>query len=625
MLIFCNSLLDELDEDLLLELDQVVRDNQLAYLPFARSGRAEAMLFEKYPELVERIGRTRQAKIDAIVLSNKYAAADGRATTSFRAQSLEEVASSPSFGQKARRKSRDVNRSEPESPSITPTLKGKASAADLMFDMSDGDDDALRSTRKSPTGQDQFKSLDDLPGTGAISPNRTERVLGSPSPHDAMSLNATPSSFKTPPPPRSSARPWGTAPLVANKIDLKDVLAQGSAGPSNLSLGLFAQAAQAKREEKISGSFSAKISQKERKRLQQAQQQVTNEIKSDGRDNMPELPWQTAGKLTKELSTTVVSQKPAAPQPARTASTPQLTIRQTLARTSPAATPKFTPASPQRTPQQQRTVSGSFPSPAESSTAPKQPATPGRPTSSSSSKPIATPHSIRHTPLPQPSFSSPTQGLSIKDILSQQQAEKDYVKDAVAKRSLQDIQQEQEFQEWWDAESKRVMEEEEQRKRTEMKAVRGGRGGRGGKSGGAKKGKQPKEKAENETAKANEKAKQPKDKHKAEGGTANAKDKEKVLHFAPAASAEASTSAGARSNENSGKGGRLKGGSGRGGRGGAASDARCGKATSSQPQPTLSQPQPAPSQPQTKKHLHASAAEFMPVFTPTPASPARPA
>jgi len=47
------------------------------------------------------------------------------------------------------------------------------------------------------------------------------------------------------------------------------------------------------------------------------------------------------------------------------------------------------------------------------------------------------------------------------DILSQQQAEKISVKEAVAKRSLQEIQQEQEFQAWWDQESRRAIEEEE--------------------------------------------------------------------------------------------------------------------------------------------------------------------
>ncbi|KAL8810050.1 MAG: hypothetical protein Q9200_002883 [Gallowayella weberi] len=52
-----NHLLNELDEDLLLELDVVVRQNQLARLPIARSGRAEVELLDSYPQLAEIIER----------------------------------------------------------------------------------------------------------------------------------------------------------------------------------------------------------------------------------------------------------------------------------------------------------------------------------------------------------------------------------------------------------------------------------------------------------------------------------------------------------------------------------------------------------------------------------------
>ena len=69
------------------------------------------------------------------------------------------------------------------------------------------------------------------------------------------------------------------------------------------------------------------------------------------------------------------------------------------------------------------------------------------------------------------------------DILSQQQTEKDIIKEAVAKRSLQEIQQEQEFQEWWDQESRKIMEEEATAKNPSSSA-RGGRGGRARGRGG---------------------------------------------------------------------------------------------------------------------------------------------
>ena len=112
-----------------------------------------------------------------------------------------------------------------------------------------------------------------------------------------------------------------------------------------------------------------------------------------------------------------------------------------------------------------------------------------------STDPILTPRSVRHIPLPQHSPTSPSQHLSMMEILSLQEAEKTSIRDAAAKRSLQEIQQEQEFQQWWDQESRRVIEEEAQTKRlldrAAKSAARGrgskGRGGRGGKAKGQEK------------------------------------------------------------------------------------------------------------------------------------------
>jgi len=80
----------------------------------------------------------------------------------------------------------------------------------------------------------------------------------------------------------------------------------------------------------------------------------------------------------------------------------------------------------------------------------------------------------------------------MSDIIGQQKREQDLVKEAVAKRSLQEIQEEQAFQEWWDKESRRAQEEETARgepaqpaaakkgsSRGRGKRGRGGGGGRG--------------------------------------------------------------------------------------------------------------------------------------------------
>ena len=125
-----------------------------------------------------------------------------------------------------------------------------------------------------------------------------------------------------------------------------------------------------------------------------------------------------------------------------------MTMRQTVAGTPP--------ANKSDTPRQSRSVSAPTVTPANP--APRQI------------------QSIRHAPAPVSPNLSATQS-SMADILSQQQTEKIAVKEAVAKRSLQEIQQQQEFEEWFDSESRRVQEEEAQAAATV--ARRDGRSKRG--------------------------------------------------------------------------------------------------------------------------------------------------
>jgi inhibitor of Bruton tyrosine kinase len=129
-----NHLLDDLDEDLLLELDDVVRGNQLACLPFAKSGRAEMLLHERYPSLAGDIDEERQRRARDLTFRSSIRDEDSRLSSSFRTRvgSLDDnVLPSPSQ-EKSRRKSK-MSQNAPFSPAIRP----KDSAADLMFSMDD--------------------------------------------------------------------------------------------------------------------------------------------------------------------------------------------------------------------------------------------------------------------------------------------------------------------------------------------------------------------------------------------------------------------------------------------------------------------------------------------------------
>jgi len=55
----------------------------------------------------------------------------------------------------------------------------------------------------------------------------------------------------------------------------------------------------------------------------------------------------------------------------------------------------------------------------------------------------------------------PSLHLSLADIIEQQEAEQAFLKGKVEKRSLEDIQQEQEFMDWWEKECERVRAESE--------------------------------------------------------------------------------------------------------------------------------------------------------------------
>ncbi|KAJ4295418.1 hypothetical protein N0V90_007430 [Kalmusia sp. IMI 367209] len=461
-----NGSLDELDSDLLSELDHVVRENQLAYLPFTRSGRAEALLFDKYPELAEKIERGKRAKIDAIVLSNKFSEGDGPVSTSFRAQSLEELSVSPLRQRNRRRASRE-GKLEAESPAATPALKAKNSVADLMFEMSDGEDDhdpitAIRQPQFAPLAVKQAVAdpvgSPEVAWANARKKDTQSSLDASVGAYPTLGTQSSMSSQTVV--ERTPGRPWGSTPLAGTKLDLRDIMAQTTgATPSNLTLGLSQQ----EKERKVSGSTHAKMSQKERKRVQQAHQLGQPATIERAQPAPPTVsPWQATSHRKPSDSPIATP----SPKPSRATSTPQLTMRQTVANRG--AKPK------QKEQEKGRQASQS--TPAGTPASQKRPDPALERGMSVSTTPIPTPHSVRHIPLPSHSPTSPSQHLSMHEILSLQQAEKDYVREAAAKRSLQEIQQEQEFQQWWDQESRRVMQEEEQRKRGDERAAKASRG-----------------------------------------------------------------------------------------------------------------------------------------------------
>ena len=476
-----NHLLDDLDEDLLLELDEVVRDNQLNCLPFAKSGRAELLLHERYPSLAGDIDEERERRIRDMAFRETLKDDDSRLSSSYRARigSLDDIMSSSPSQDKARRKSKAV-RNAPFSPTIRP----KDSTVDLMFDMDD-DDTLAPGSSKSPS-LNPTSDETHIPNTVSAS-IPTVCVDGGPpmlQEEDIPPLasksaglgfqNAMQTSSST-----NVTKKWSSPVLTPTKLDMKEIMAQASSSRvSNLSMSLSAQKAKDAAEAKTPPQ---KLSQKERKKQQQeaaAQYQVAK----SGGDSKSSSPWQLASKGARTSLKDVLNESKSSPSTA-TAQSLGLPI------TSRPLIPKRTASPDTRFPGQSRATANNL-AKAHPSSSPAPSRKAIQPPSKSS--PVV-PHSksyVSVSPKAEPSLQ-----LSMADIIVQQKREQEVIKEAVAKRSLQEIQEEQAFQEWWDQESRRAQEEEASRAKGSSPAAskgtkaapgrgKGGTRGRGGRGGG---------------------------------------------------------------------------------------------------------------------------------------------
>ncbi|KAG5961255.1 hypothetical protein E4U58_004304 [Claviceps cyperi] len=504
-----NHLLDGLDQDLLLELDEVVRSNQLAQFPYVRSGRADSLLHDQYPDLALDIEEERRRRVKAMAFKLVQKEEERKLSSSYKARvgSLDDASAlQPHTQHRSRRKSSKIERSE----SLSPNLRAVASHTDLMFNMEDEDGPNLITSTSpamaaTPTVGQVEIDLDNMPRLQAAWRN-AQANAGSPlgrSPGlDAMlpfqqlpgpgftlpsrGIDGQPSS----PPARPANAPWASPIFPSSKLNLKNIM-QEATSKSNLTAAMTSQA------EKAAGAnrTQARISQKERKKQQLLQAQA--EAAAEKGKAKEAIAWETVKSAAR-------------PPPWKAASpAPKTSLRDAMqyetlqSRGGSASTPAPTKSS--------LTVDGTgtpsvinrrvaypdtrFPgqSKARSTAAPAAPKIPEvGPSKSQEPKPLV-PHSKSYMkPAPK---AEAMLGYSMADIIGQQQLEQQRVKEAVAKRSLQEIQEEQAFQEWWDQESRRAQEEEarkqarvagKEREQNDNSRGSGGnrRGGGGGGGGG---------------------------------------------------------------------------------------------------------------------------------------------
>ncbi|KAK2854380.1 hypothetical protein FQN49_005150 [Arthroderma sp. PD_2] len=474
-----NRLLDDLDPDLLSELDQICQENQLTSQPISRGRNAESFLAERYPEALPLVEQDKRRRIDAMKLRSHLHEDEVR-DTMLRPGSLEKDKTSMS---PLARRGKQVGIVTPPSDRLgveaSPTLAPKRSVGDLIFQMDDEPSlhpegrraDSSRQTpagssRASPRTQPQSQPPGSGPGLGldlgpatfpqlsakssstTLQPAAPQTIPQHPSSSRDFNNSITPNS----PPPKA---PWSITP-TKTRAGLRDIMAETNipnTPPARVE-GLSRTELEATR------NFSPKLSQKERKKLKQQQIAAEQEPATPGITTSSI--WQIA--QSPKLKPAKAETEIATSTPARATPKTSLTLRQTVAGSGSAVgslSPHMKPTYPK--------------------TPPRAPAP----------KPMQL-----NTPIVKTSVSASASGpgtsqISLATILLQQQTEKDEIHEAAtAKHNLHDIQVEQEFQQWWDQETQRVMQEEqaaeakakieaEKAKSKKSGSTRGGGRGRG--------------------------------------------------------------------------------------------------------------------------------------------------
>ena len=270
----------------MLELDQVVRQNQRACLSFAKSGRAEAELFQTYPELPSLIERERQAKLNSMMLQSRARDQESKSGSISKGKAVNiDDSGSSSFA----RHSRPGSSKGRSSVSKSPLLKPRSSTSDLIFEMDEGsvvnDTDAVDpSTSVRGFSQRHGAEQNQTPPSSLpidqISPHSEmtapafERHANLPVPKNPLLLpnqinsEVADNPFGISQTTSKGSKPWGSAPLGSHKLDMKDIMAQASLNRvSNISSGLSHQ----DHKSVLAAGSMPKISQRARKKQQQQQ------------------------------------------------------------------------------------------------------------------------------------------------------------------------------------------------------------------------------------------------------------------------------------------------------------------------------------------------------------------
>lgn len=442
-----NHLLDDLDEEILHELDAVVQANQMECLPVTMKNEQFHHLLDKHPELEDEIAENTERLLHDM---------------EFRQTLRDEKKNQASF--RGRLGSIDATGGAGRNSEVTlsPPLRPTSSGGDMMFPL---DGDAPIHTA-SPFAD--IKYGDPIPYRATLSPRpsqRTLRRLGKGKEIEESPLRPSPTGT----PMSASPKVWSNPATSSPKIVMKDIFSETLSPPridpatvnpkdrkSSLSIELNAQREQAAA---AIARAAPKMSQKERKRLAALQLQAdlaaAAAAPSSVEERRPSGPWQAvkAEKVNlKDIGAATIMAS-AAGKEADALKVPAIARAQS-------SSPRRTGSPDTRFSGQSRNPSTSMPS-----SVPKQRG-PALPSPSAS---LITPHSKVYNTRDglddeeRKEVEAALQ-LSMQDIIDQQRLEAEIRKEQ-GKRPLKEIQEEQQFLEWWGEQERKVRDEEAERER----------------------------------------------------------------------------------------------------------------------------------------------------------------
>ena len=478
-----NKFLQDLEPEVMAELDRKVRQHQARCISASKSNLTGMALQHKaLPELAW--DGDEECYTRAKEMSYFESIDDDGVTSSCskgRFRSFEDFGSTSPTTERERRKSCSAPKE-----SLSPVLRPRMSSHDLIFDMDEDEEDGEATHMKALHFSKPTLEMADARVQEAQ--ERSTTLSSSPTCHRTRQLPAQASTTSPSVVSAGQAKggsPWASTVIQPVKVGLKEIMSEASAAAS--ASGPTTGVPTQRRKEFTPGikSGPTKTSQKDRKGQQQFQLQRAAEVKATTA-RTPEKTWETLGAKPSPWKVKPVTAGTSWKDILSGASEPGSIAQGGQAKANAATESSAGKLAPRRTASPDTRFCGQARKATLTPTDATRSKTLTSGSSASSSAAFLAPRASNYTTA---SKVGPALALSMAEIIGQQQREQEIVKEAVAKRSLVEIQQEQEFQEWWDQESRRTQEEmarraARNREKEERDKAAKGRGCRGGRRGG---------------------------------------------------------------------------------------------------------------------------------------------